>query len=115
MSENGSVPHPDSLAGDGAGWSYFMPWYGDYTMDGWAHDNTAADWKAIMNHDYVITLDEMPGWSNYVVDVTVPQVKIKAEAPNALRINQGVLELNLSGNSATAVDLYNLGVSTLQR
>ncbi len=65
LSENGSVPHPDSMETDGAGWSYFMPWYGDYTMDGWAHDNTAADWNAIMNHDFVITLDEMPGWDNY--------------------------------------------------
>ncbi|MBN1760895.1 MAG: hypothetical protein JW863_21390 [Chitinispirillaceae bacterium] len=65
LSENGSVPHPDSMVADGAGWSYFMPWYGDYTMDGWAHDNTAADWNAIMNNDYVITLDKMPGWANY--------------------------------------------------
>lgn len=66
LSENGSVPHPDSLVADGAGWSYFMPWYGDYAMDGWAHDNTAEDWKSIMNHDFVITLDEMPGWDNYI-------------------------------------------------
>lgn len=62
LSENGSIPHPDSLIADGAGWSFFMPWYGDYTMDGWAHDNTAEDWNSIMNHDYVITLDKMPGW-----------------------------------------------------
>lgn len=69
LSENGSVPHPDSLREDMAGWSYFMPWYGDYTMDGWAHDNTADDWMSIMNNDYVITLDKMPGWSSYTVDV----------------------------------------------
>lgn len=30
-----------------------------------AHDNTAYDWKTIMNHPYVITLDQMPGWANY--------------------------------------------------
>jgi len=49
----------------GAGWSYFMPWYGDYTMDGWAHDNTAADWNSIMNNNYVvITLDKMPVGQN---------------------------------------------------
>ena len=72
LSENGSIPHPDSLKNDGAGWSWFMPWYGDYTMDGWAHDNTAADWKSIMNNDYVITLDRMPGWDKY----SVPVVKV---------------------------------------
>jgi mannan endo-1,4-beta-mannosidase len=65
LSENGSIPHPDSLKGDGAAWSYFMPWYGDYTMDGWAHDNTADDWKAVMNNPYVITLDQMPGWAAF--------------------------------------------------
>ena len=52
LSENGSIPYPDSIFADGANWSYFMPWYGDYTMDGWAHDNTAADWKTVMNNDY---------------------------------------------------------------
>lgn len=65
LTENGSVPFPELLQEDGAGWSYFMPWYGDYTMDGWAHDNTADDWKKIMNHPYVITLDQMPGWASY--------------------------------------------------
>ena len=70
LSENGSVPFPDEMEEDGAGWAYFMPWYGDYTMDGWAHDNTAVDWKKILNHDFVLTLDEMPGWNNYSVPVT---------------------------------------------
>ncbi len=66
LTENGSIPHPDSMLSDGAGWSYFMPWYGEYTMDGWAHDNTAEDWNQILNHDFVLTLDEMPGWDNYI-------------------------------------------------
>jgi mannan endo-1,4-beta-mannosidase len=70
LSENGSVPFPDEMKTDGAGWSYFMPWYGDYTMDGWAHDNTAADWKKILSSDYVLTLDEMPGWQNIKVPVS---------------------------------------------
>ena len=47
LSENGSIPHPDSLVSNEAGWSYFMPWYGDYTIDGWAHDNTADDWNSL--------------------------------------------------------------------
>ena len=47
-----------ALLADGAAWSWFMPWYGDYTMDSWANDNTKADWNAIMNHDFVITFGE---------------------------------------------------------
>jgi mannan endo-1,4-beta-mannosidase len=39
LSENGSVPFPDDMKNDGAGWSYFMPWYGDYTMDGGLEEN----------------------------------------------------------------------------
>ena len=41
LSENGSVPYPDSMKADGANWSWFMPWYGDYAMESWANDNNA--------------------------------------------------------------------------
>jgi mannan endo-1,4-beta-mannosidase len=105
LAECGSVPYPDSMMNDGAGWSYFMPWYGDYTMDGWAHDNTAADWHSIMNNNYVITLDKMPGWANFVPSKVLPE---------PARINQGVsvgyehgfLDLELTGATADAVELY---------
>jgi mannan endo-1,4-beta-mannosidase len=67
LSENGSVPYPANMQDDNAHWSYFMPWYGGYArpVNG-SNDNTAADWKLIMNHDYVITLEDMPGWQNYI-------------------------------------------------
>lgn len=107
LSENGSIPHPDSLVSHGAGWSWFMPWYGDYTMDGWAHDNTAADWNSIMNHDYVITLDEMPGWNNVtpiVSSYTPPAVeKISVcTGPKSLEVKIG------NDASAESAVLYNL-------
>ena len=63
LSENGSVPYPENLKTDGAGWSYFMPWYGEYTNSS-AH-NVASDWNKIMNDSYVITLESMPNWGNY--------------------------------------------------
>ena len=80
LTENGSVPHPDSMKADGAAWSYFMPWYGDYTMDSWANDNTRADWNATMNHDFVITWEEMPGWDKYVVGLGGERGGRRAEA-----------------------------------
>jgi mannan endo-1,4-beta-mannosidase len=106
LSENGSVPYPDDMKGDGAGWSYFMPWYGDYTMDGWAHDNTAADWDKILNNNYVITLDEMPGWDKYTVHA---QVTPQHRPHNGFSINYigCFLELTLSDEGADAVELYN--------
>lgn len=108
LSENGSVPHPDSLVADGAGWSYFMPWYGDYAMDGWAHDNTAADWQAVMNHDYVVTLDEMPGWENF----TPTALPGRSERPgrNAFSAfyRQGAIEFHADEASIESIALYDL-------
>jgi len=69
LSENGSVPYPDEMKADGAGWSWFMPWYGDYAMASWANDNTAETWKTVMNNDYVITLEDMPGWDKYEMKI----------------------------------------------
>jgi mannan endo-1,4-beta-mannosidase len=107
LSENGSIPHPDSLVGDGAGWSYFMPWYGDYTMDGWAHDNTAADWKSIMNHSYVITLDKMPGWDKYVVPVAGEREGTGRKAVT-IRNGQGLVEMVISGKPVAGIELFTL-------
>jgi mannan endo-1,4-beta-mannosidase len=61
LSENGSVPYPENLVADGAGWSYFMPWNGNFVTQ----NNSNADWNKIMNDSYVITLESMPGWSSY--------------------------------------------------
>jgi mannan endo-1,4-beta-mannosidase len=108
LSENGSIPHPDSMATDGAGWSYFMPWYGDYTMDGWAHDNTAADWNSIMNNSRVITLDAMPGWEKYTVPATV-SATVKTRPSIAVRVRPGYIEITSDGiHSAASAELLNI-------
>ena len=58
LSECGSIPDPDNLVNDHAGWLWFMPWYGNYTRSDAI--NPVSQWQKIMNHNYVITLDEMP-------------------------------------------------------
>ncbi len=65
LSENGANPYPENLVEDGAGWSWFMTWNTGHTGIGSSEHNTAADWNLIMNHDYTITLEDMPGWDNY--------------------------------------------------
>ena len=107
LAECGSVPYPDSMASDGAGWSYFMPWYGDYTMDGWAHDNTAADWKSIMNNNYAITLDKMPGWENFAPSRVMPRPP-RSNKGISLSFGRGCRELVVTGKSVDAVELYSL-------
>ena len=66
LSENGSVPYPENMKADGANWSYFMPWYREFVTQ----SNSAADWNKIMNDNYVITLESMPGWDKY--NPTIP-------------------------------------------
>lgn len=112
LSENGSIPHPDSLQGDGAGWSFFMPWYGDYTMDGWAHDNTAADWKAILNHPYVITLDGMPGWDKYTPSASIATARPHDDA--GFRVRQDWLETPTGIRTLQLYDMSGRLVSILR-
>ncbi|HEY0742927.1 MAG TPA: glycosyl hydrolase [Chryseosolibacter sp.] len=70
LSECGSFPDPDNLATDGAAWSWFMPWYGSFVRD--AKYNSLDLWKKTMNHEYVITLDEMPDLKTYEAVVHPP-------------------------------------------
>ncbi len=107
LSENGSIPFPDEMKSDGAGWSYFMPWNTDFTMDSWAHDNTAADWKKVLSNEYVITLDEMPGWDNYIAAAQATY-KPRPLKGVSIRCMSGLLELALTGASVDAVELYNM-------
>jgi mannan endo-1,4-beta-mannosidase len=109
LGENGSIPHPDSMKADDAGWSWFMPWYGDYTMDGWAHDNTADDWKSVMNNDYVITLDKMPGWDNYKLKISAP---VQSEKVNkngiTLQVKQGKCVITSAMKGINNIEVYTL-------
>jgi len=62
LSENGVIPDPDNLVADKAGWLWFMPWYGEHTRN--PDINPIVHWQKIMNHSYVVTLDEMPNLKN---------------------------------------------------
>lgn len=64
ISESGSFPDVDNLIKDGAGWSWFMPWNGDFTR--LAKYNSLDLWKKMFASDYVLTLDEMPNLKTYV-------------------------------------------------
>ena len=104
LSENGSVPYPDSMKADGANWSWFMPWYGDYAMEGWANDNTAESWKTVMNNDYIITLEDMPGWDNYEMQTTI----IAKAAKSAPTLFLAGRELQVNLNTAAQLAIYDM-------
>ena len=106
LSENGSIPYPDSLKNDGAGWSWFMSWNGRFATQ----VNTAADWNHIMNHSYVITLEDMPGWDSYQYTTSAKPTIAKPKAARAVSVKSrgGILELDIKGMEAQTVELFNL-------
>ena len=106
LSENGSVPYPDEMKADGANWSWFMPWYGDYAMEGWANDNTKESWKTVMNNEYTLTLEDMPGWDKYEMQ-EVPTIVNKgvsgvAKASASLSVIGKNLQIRVLNNAANA-------------
>ncbi len=58
LSECGGIPNPNLMYSAGDMWSWFMPWYGDYTRSD--SQNGSQYWKAIMSNNLVITRDQMP-------------------------------------------------------
>jgi len=63
LSENGVIPDPDKLITDEAYFSYFMTWFGSFVRD--SSINPLTHWQKVLNHNYVITLDEMPNLKTY--------------------------------------------------
>ena len=112
LSENGSVPYPDEMKADGANWSWFMPWYGDYAMEGWANDNNKESWKTVMNNEYTLTLEDMPGWDKYKIDeqhTTGIQGKSSVASHLAsVSVIKKNLQINLPGSECANVRIFNM-------
>lgn len=56
LHECDNIPNPDKLQEEGTNWTWFMTWTLSYIKE----KNTQDDLNYIFNHDYVITLDELP-------------------------------------------------------
>ena len=112
LSENGSVPYPDEMKADGANWSWFMPWYGDYAMESWANDNNAESWNIVMNNDYTITLEDMPGWDKYkITNDPTTGIKGKTVLPGhaaSLSIVARTLQISILGDVPATVSLFDM-------
>lgn len=118
LSECGSFPDIDNVVSDGAGWSWYMPWYGSYTEDGVY--NSKALWQKMFTSANCITLDEMPAWSTQCVANKAPTVSITLPANNATFTAPATVTINATANDGdgtiTKVEFYNgstlLGSST---
>lgn len=65
LSENGPIPDPERLFMEGAAWSWFATWSGDFITDG--ASNSASHINTVFNHEYVITLDELDNIDNIIM------------------------------------------------
>jgi mannan endo-1,4-beta-mannosidase len=63
LAENGVVPDPDKLIESQTRWSWFCTWSGEFVTD--EKYTGAEQLKKVYNHDYVITLDELPDLKKY--------------------------------------------------
>lgn len=83
LSENGPIVDADACVADEAMWSWFMPW--NQSWNQFADQTSNDEWKKVMGHENVITLDEMPGWDNYT---SVAQSQAKSDVaiyPNPVK------------------------------
>lgn len=72
ISENGPIPDFSSNYDAGIVWSWWMPWYQswDPTRLG---QTVESVWKANVEDDCVITLEDMPGWSSYTISTNAAE------------------------------------------
>ena len=95
LSECGSIPSMTAMKRDNAIWSYYMPWYGDFTKDSsW---NTVDDWANSLYDSDVIALDDMPkdiyssltppATDKFSVYCNRQQVNIQTTSPDTYQIN----------------------------
>lgn len=62
LSENGCLADPDLCIRDRARWTWFCVWSGDFVKEEY---NETYMWDKVYNHEYVITLDELPDLTTY--------------------------------------------------
>lgn len=65
LAENGPIPDIDQMADDEAMWSWWMPWYQSWN-GGFVNKTSTTEWSKCMADPRTITLEDMPGWENYL-------------------------------------------------
>jgi len=102
MTENGPIPDVDSMATDGAVWSWWMPWYNTWS-GGYLNQTADNVWSKNLKDSRIISLSKMPGWANYVTGIT-PR-KVPANSSLKLALHGRTLSIS-SLNGAADVDIY---------
>lgn len=95
LSETGVIPNPELLEKDGAMWSWFAPWYREFTVDmnldsrPYSGTYTSVDMlRQVYNSDIVITLDELPTFNKKAKKPEVAPIGLDVlTATNSIKSN----------------------------
>ncbi len=71
MTENGAIPDPDACMSEGIRWSYFCTWNGEFALKDaqlGCESNSYEFFEKIMNHERVLTLDELPDIKSWPIE-----------------------------------------------
>lgn len=98
LTENGPIPDVDSMATDGAVWSWWMPWYNTWSS-GFLNQTADNVWSRNLKDPRIISLGKMPGWANYVT--SVPSRKDHAGSPLKLAVQGRTLFLTIPNGTAS--------------
>lgn len=106
LTENGPIPDVDSMATDGAVWSWWMPWYNTW---GSGFLNQTADnvWAKNLKDPRIIGLGKMPGWANYTAGVSFKNTSTISSVK--MTLHGRVLSISSPNSAATVVVYDNLG------
>lgn len=104
LSECGAIPSAQNMKKDGSFWSWFMPWYHDYTL---GYHNQVSTWKELFNSEIVIKVKDLPNWKNYQIQSSVLTYLPSISKNIKISYNTELLRLEIP-DDYTDVYLYSL-------
>lgn len=104
LTENGPIPDVDSMATDGAVWSWWMSWYNTWD-NGFLNQTASSVLAKNLSDPRIISLSKMPGWSNY--EVKIPFRKAQISSSVNMSLQGKMLYINIPNGSAD-VTLYDM-------
>lgn len=104
LTENGPIPDVDSMATDGAVWSWWMPWYNTWSS-GFLNQTANTVWAKNLGDSRIIGLSKMPGWANVATSISSKNGQTRSLV--RMSVQGRTLSIDLQSSTAT-VAIYDL-------
>jgi len=103
LTENGPIPDVDSMATDGAVWSWWMPWYNTWSS-GFLNQTSNTVWAKNLGDPRIVSLGRMPGWADYSTGIASRQ----GQAASSVRMTVLGRTLTIDLPDAAAISIHDL-------